>query len=353
MKPSSTILACLVALLFATSGCSSIRTRHNFQPQPIPKVTGVPTATELFQQASARWWDAEKKEQKKATFDDKKAFLAAGLNLSDELADAWLKVQFRQDTDSRYWKNNFNTALSLSTAALGWAAAGSKVITAVGASGAAINSGWNNYEAAYLLSSSMPKVIDKLKTFRRDLRAKIERNFEADEYSYIETRMLIDQYHDTISRESVKHLIDSSIDLAKAFYAAPGTEVDSSDEVTSLNKQIYEIVYPAQKGAFSHNELIALRIWSLNGRESAIVKKLADKPAYAPLFDRIGAMKGEEAANFARILGQIDQLASLSSKADAVMRSFDTKENGAIERAIRLHGQSRLNFQPQIKAREK
>jgi hypothetical protein len=342
----------LSLLLGVATGCSSFRTRDNFQPQRMPKLAGVPTATELFQQASTQWWDAASKGEKTgATAPQKQAFLTAGLNLSDELADAWLKGQFRQDTDSRYWKNAFNTTLSLTTAALGWTAAAPKLVTAVGATGVAINSGWNNYEAAYLLSSAMPKVIDKLKSFRKTLRNQIEEDFRAKSYSYVETRTLIDRYHDTISRESVKNFIDSSIDLAQASYKNPAAEVLSAPETVALNKALYGVIYgPEVQGSFTQTELVVLFVYNIDGANSAVVKALKEKPAYLSLLAKADGLLGANKTEFSRLLSKLDSLAALAPKADALKREFLPAKPDSIDNGLKPQGGTGVSFQPKIES---
>jgi hypothetical protein len=314
----------------------------------MPKLAGVPDATELFQQASTQWWDsASKGEKTNATAGQKQAFLTAGLNLSDELADAWLKGQFRQDTDSRYWKNTFNTTLSLTTAALGWTAAAPKLITAVGAAGAAVNSGWNNYEAAYLLSSSMPKVIDKLKSFRKSLRSRIEEDFQAGAYSYVQTRTLIDRYHDTISRESVKNFIDSSIDLAQASYKNPADEVLAAPEIAGANRQLYGLVYPGKEGTFTVTELVVLLVTNTDGSTSTAVKKLKEKGAYEMMITSAEKLQGDKKTEFARLLSKLNSLASLTSKADAFKNLLS---GGSQDSELKPQGGTRISFQPKIES---
>src|SRR5258706_7006372 len=164
-------------LLFASTGCSWFHQKMAFQPELVS--SAGPSKLEIFKKASANWYNQKTGlDMAGVTSDTRYAFLEAGLNLSDEYADKWLKTMYGMDTDSKFWQNSFNTALSLTTAALGFTAAAPKVVAAVGASGVAVNSEWGNYDAAYILSSAMPKVIAKIKESRETLRQTVEQEFK-------------------------------------------------------------------------------------------------------------------------------------------------------------------------------
>jgi Ca2+-binding EF-hand superfamily protein len=198
-----------------------------------------------------------------------------------------------------------------------------------------------------------------LKSFRLALRIKIIEQFDASEPSYIETRDIIDKYHETISRENIKRFIDKSVELAKTVYTQPVDNPLSDPRAIEPNKALFKLVY-TNDGAFSLNELVALYARHVYGDSSKIATELGKVDAYKTIFDAHLQNIGTDTAKkqeFAQLMSKLNNYLSLHIKAEAIKKNIeeaDPNGNGLVDGTIGSLFPStigKINFEPNVISR--
>lgn len=340
--------ASLIALAFGMAACSS----GNFQPKPLPlgvkqEITVIKTGrdgiqsrekitTQSLSAAFLAAQDAAYAERNSPTVSNLRTFLESGMNLSDELANQWLGDQYAKDTDSRFAHDTANTALGVATTAVGIAEGSAKSVALLGAGTVGLNTQWGNYEAAYLLSTALPKVIAKLKEFRASLREELLGSVGASTTYDDVVRMLMG-YHDTASRQYVKLFIERSAELAK-FSTGNSTSLASDRQFVEQSGKLFSALNPPNGKGFYRLEEVAILVGlATETKDSTLDKAIRSVPLNAALGLKLDTALATAPAGGLDIRGQtleaLRALGDLPAVSEAVANMKKKAEEAKLQRA--------------------
>jgi hypothetical protein len=216
-----------------------------------------------------------------------KAFFLSGANLSDYLANKWFTGQYNHDITSRYQHDTANTMLGTATAVLGIAEGSLKSISILGASSVAINNQWKNYEAAFLLSTALPKVLAKLQDARKDLKATTLAGIDATT-TYEEVVGLLLEYHETASRQHVKVFIETSVELAQ-YAIGDSTSLAFNRDFSGKSAELYAALNANANGLYSLKDAITIVALSRETSTSPLYTRIVSVPLNKALAAKLAA----------------------------------------------------------------
>jgi hypothetical protein len=295
-----------LTLMGAFTGCTTA-TSSNFQPPQLPSIGDRGVQVYLdddgkeIKSANAEMSTfvrlGKDIEALKSDADKRREFVQAGLNVSDHLADQWFRYQFARDVSTRHDNNTFNIAASGLTAVLGITDASEKAVALLGAATATTNAQWKNYEASYLLSSALPRVLKKLREYRHERRNEILERYrdKASMPGYYEAITDLRSYHQTASREVVKQFIEDSAELAEF---APKFDADAGVkgiQVLPMNTALFSVLYPGTAGMFSKMDLVNIQALLSYDETNNLVAAIAATPSGKNLAELIKTISADPA----------------------------------------------------------
>jgi hypothetical protein len=318
------IITSLFAPLVLLSGCMN----KGFQAEPLPldskykaeiktyDQAGTPT-TPLIVEIGSRLENfqlrrAEASKVAKPSVDTIEEFLKAGFNLSDASAELWFDKHYQKDINSRFLHDTVNTVLGTATAVVGIADGSSTSVALLGAGTVAVNNQWQNYEAAYLLSTSLPTVIDKIKEARKAQREEMLKSV-TELTTYEDAVHLLMVYHDSASRKAIKLFIEQSVKLAE-YSVGDSTKLGDLRQIVALGAKIHKAINGVD-GAYSPQDIAALVTFFFEPAGSEVVEVLKQIPAYVLLQASLTA-----------------SLADSTKKDDVISTLFSAKANREIEK---------------------
>jgi hypothetical protein len=337
--------------LFLGSGCSLQRHRIKFQPDPLPAFAAasmvvvdesgqerrVPLKdlTEHFVALSTRAQSNHRS--------DINEFIAAGLNVSDEIVERWFKQQLALESASRYHQNAANVAGGFATAFLGITDASSRAVGILGAGVTAMNAQWRNVEAYYLLSPALPVVIEKLRGFRAEQREAILTALKTQEVSYNEAVAILRSYHQIASRETVQRYLQKSAELARFSATYDEKSGATEAEIGAQSSVVYALLNEDAAGFYSERDLAALFAILTEPADSDVLTALRATPRYRAIADRVADLT-ESGRN--RLIGRmlvLDGLLGLEKRVEA-MREAAAVALIEVQFGTRLSTQARREF---------
>ena len=311
-------------LVFAHGGCSLREKRVSFHPEPLPAFAAASMVvvddsgeerriplmdlTEHFLALATRAQNNHRQ--------DVNEFIAAGLNVSDEITDRWFRQQYSLEAASRYHQNTANVAAGLGTALLGITDASSRAVGLLGAGVTAMNAQWRNVEAHYLISPTLPVVIDKIRAFRAEQREAILSALRTQEVNYNEAVAILRSYHQTASRETIQRFLQRSAELAQLTPADGGKSGVTEAEIGAHSTVVYALLNEDAPGFYSDRDLTALFALLTEPDDSEVLRALRDTPRYRAMADRVADVT-ETGRN--RLIGRmlaLDNLLGLESRVE-------------------------------------
>ncbi len=346
------VLSGLVLLLLGSAGCRSLRDRRpHYHPDPLPS----------FATASVVVVDESGKERRIPLMDltehflalstraqnnhpaDVNEFIAAGLNVSDEIVERWFREQYSLQANSHYYQNTANVAAGLGTAVLGITDASSRAVALLGTGVTAMNAQWRNVEAHYLIAPSLPVVIQKIREFRAEQRRNILAGLRTQTLTYTDAVAILRSYHQTASRETIQRFLQRSAEISQFTAIADDRASESQAEVGAHSSVVYALLNEDAAGFYSERDLVALFAILTEPANSDVLQALRDAPRYRAMSDRVADVT-ETGRN--RLIGRmlaLDNLLGLEKRVET-LREAAANARQDLQFGASLSSQARAEF---------
>lgn len=332
-----------ITLLFPCAfmaGCINT-SAPNFQPKQLPAIGDEKGTYFDVQGKEITWFNAEIQRfvdlnslvsNGESTPAYRRAFVEAGLNVSDQVANRWFREQFALDAQSRYNNNTFNVITGGLTALFGITDASAKAVSLLGAATSVTNAQWKNYEASYLLSSALPLVLEKLREFRKVRRNEIIARYNGDAVpGYYEAVDELRNYHQTASREVIKRFIEKSAELAEFTTKLDQDGGAKGIQVLPLNTALFTLFYPRTAGTFSKNELITIYALVSQAKTSNLVAAISGTTTGKHLFELVERICGEPdgKGDLMKLISALNSLLALEEEVRKQQKVVDAAAKAA------------------------